>query len=94
MNSVEPTLQLSVVVPTFNERENVPVLLERLREVLAGEAWEVIFVDDNSPDQTWCILRCLALQDRRVRRLRRIGRCGTSGACIEGILAPGADSSR
>jgi dolichol-phosphate mannosyltransferase len=83
-------LQLSVVVPTFNERDNVTTLFRRLEASLAGVAWEVIFVDDNSPDGTWDVVRGLARQDSRVRCLRRIGRRGLSGACIEGILASSA----
>ena len=79
--------QLSVIVPTFNERDNVTTLYRRLETALAGKAWEVIFVDDNSPDGTWDVLRGLARQDSRVRR---IGRRGLSGACIEGILASSA----
>ena len=83
-------LQLSVVVPTFNERDNVTVLYRRLEATLAGIAWEVIFVDDNSPDGTWDVVRGLARKDPRVRCIRRIGRRGLSGACIEGILASSA----
>jgi dolichol-phosphate mannosyltransferase len=79
--------ELSVVVPTFNERDNVTVLYRRLEATLAGMAWEVIFVDDNSPDGTWEVVRALAKKDSRVRCIRRIGRRGLSGACIEGILA-------
>ena len=79
--------QLSVVVPTFNERDNVTTLFRRLETALAGMAWEVVFVDDNSPDGTWDVVRGLARQDSRVRCIRRIGRRGLSGACIEGILA-------
>ena len=79
--------QLSVVVPTFNERDNVTTLFRRLETALAGIAWEVVFVDDNSPDGTWDVVRGLARQDSRVRCIRRIGRRGLSGACIEGILA-------
>ncbi len=82
--------QLSVVVPTFNERENVTTLFRRLETALAAVAWEVIFVDDNSPDGTWEVVRELARQDSRVRCIRRIGRRGLSGACIEGILASSA----
>jgi dolichol-phosphate mannosyltransferase len=82
--------ELSVVVPTFNERDNVTVLYRRLEAVLAGIAWEVIFVDDNSPDDTWDVVRGLAQHDSRVRCIRRIGRRGLSGACIEGILASSA----
>jgi dolichol-phosphate mannosyltransferase len=83
-------LQLSVVVPTFNERDNVTKLFHKLEATLAGVAWEVIFVDDNSPDETWEVVRGLARQDSRVRCIRRIGRRGLSGACIEGILASSA----
>src|SRR3954469_6220094 len=79
--------QLSVVVPTFNERDNVTVLYRRLEATLTGIAWEAIFVDDNSPDGTWDVVRGLARKDSRVRCIRRIGRRGLSGACIEGILA-------
>jgi dolichol-phosphate mannosyltransferase len=82
--------QLSVIVPTFNERDNVVTLFRRLETALAGVAWEVIFVDDNSPDGTWNVVRDLAATDSRVRCLRRIGRRGLSGACIEGILASSA----
>jgi dolichol-phosphate mannosyltransferase len=83
-------LQLSVIVPTFNERDNVTTLFQRLETALAGVAWEAIFVDDNSPDGTWDVVRGLARQNSRVRCLRRIGRRGLSGACIEGILGSSA----
>jgi dolichol-phosphate mannosyltransferase len=79
--------ELSVVVPTFNERDNVTVLYRRLAATLSGIAWEVVFVDDNSPDGTWEVVRGLGQKDSRVRCVRRIGRRGLSGACIEGILA-------
>jgi dolichol-phosphate mannosyltransferase len=84
------SLQLSVVVPTFNERDNVTTLYRKLEAALAGVAWEVLFVDDNSPDATWDVVRGLTRQDSRVRCIRRIGRRGLSGACIEGILASSA----
>jgi dolichol-phosphate mannosyltransferase len=81
---------LSVVVPTFNECDNVVRLYRKLEATLNGVAWEVIFVDDNSPDKTWEVVRDLAQHDSRVRCVRRIGRRGLSGACIEGILASSA----
>jgi dolichol-phosphate mannosyltransferase len=84
------TPELSVVVPTFNERDNVVALFRKLETALAGRAWEVIYVDDNSPDGTWDVVRALAREDSRVRCIRRIGRRGLSGACIEGILASSA----
>jgi dolichol-phosphate mannosyltransferase len=82
--------ELSVVVPTFNERDNVTVLYRRLAANLTDIAWEVVFVDDNSPDGTWEVVRGLAQKDSRVRCIRRVGRRGLSGACIEGILASSA----
>ena len=56
--------QLSVVVPTFNERDNVTVLYRRLEATLRDISWEVVFVDDNSPDGTWEVVRGLARQDQ------------------------------
>lgn len=82
--------ELSVIVPTFNEALNVPQLVKALDTALAGIAWEVIFVDDNSPDGTTEVVRKLAQDDARVRCIRRIGRRGLSGAAIEGILASSA----
>ena len=82
--------RLSIIVPTFNERANVTKLFEKLQNALAGIDWEVIFVDDNSPDGTSDAVRQLAGQHGHVRCLRRIGRRGLSGACIEGILASSA----
>ncbi|WP_184259512.1 glycosyltransferase [Rhodopseudomonas rhenobacensis] len=87
---IQGPLQLSVIVPTFNERDNVTPLFQRLQVALAGIAWEAVFVDDNSPDGTSDVVRALAAGDSRVRCIRRIGRRGLSGACIEGILASSA----
>jgi dolichol-phosphate mannosyltransferase len=82
-----PAPELSVVVPTFKERDNVPLLVEKLAQTLAGIDWEVIFVDDNSPDGTADAARAIGESDARVRCVRRIGRRGLAGACIEGMLA-------
>ena len=79
--------ELTVVVPTFNERENVGPLTELLAAALQGIDWEVIFVDDDSLDGTAAAVRELAARDARVRCLQRIGRRGLSTACIEGALA-------
>lgn len=80
-------VELSVVVPTFNERGNVGRLVAALDQALKGISWEVIFVDDDSPDETARAVIDLAAEDSRVRCLHRIGRRGLSTACIEGMLA-------
>ena len=82
-----PGLELSVVVPTFNERENVPILINRLAAALSDIPWEVIFVDDDSPDGTSAVVKEIAATNPRVRCIRRLARRGLAGACIEGILA-------
>jgi len=79
--------ELTVIVPTFNERSNVSELVSRLEQCLRGKAWEVIFVDDDSTDGTAAYIREIARQDSRVRCLHRIGRRGLSSACVEGMLA-------
>ncbi len=79
--------ELGVVVPTFNERDNVPILIERLRRVLGNCDWEATFVDDNSPDGTAAVVRAIGEADSRIRCIRRIGRRGLAGACLEGVLA-------
>jgi dolichol-phosphate mannosyltransferase len=84
-------IELTVVVPTYQERDNVAPLFQRLTSALAGKRWEVIFVDDDSQDGTPEAVRALALQDSRVRLIRRIGRKGLSSACIEGMFAATAD---
>jgi dolichol-phosphate mannosyltransferase len=81
---------LAIVLPTFNERGNVGPLVERLEKALAGIHYEVIFVDDDSPDGTAEAVRRVAEQHNNVRVLHRIGRRGLSSACIEGILAASA----
>ena len=79
--------QLSIVVPTFNELGNVTELRNRIAAALPDVDWELIYVDDDSPDGTAEQLVALAQQDRRVRCMLRIGRRGLASACIEGLLA-------
>jgi len=82
--------ELSVIIPTFKERDNISLLVQRLEDALAGLSWEAIFVDDNSPDGTANAVRAIAAGNDRVRCLRRIGRRGLAGACIEGVLSSSA----
>lgn len=84
------TAELSVIVPTFNERDNVEEVVSRLDRCLQGKAWEVIFVDDNSPDRTAAQIREMAQRDPRVRCIQRVGRRGLSSACVEGMLSSSA----
>jgi dolichol-phosphate mannosyltransferase len=82
--------ELAVVVPCYNERPNVAPLIRKLDAALFGIAWEVVFVDDNSPDGTTAEVRRIAQTDPRVRCIRRIGRRGLASAVIEGALSSSA----
>lgn len=83
-------IELSVVSPTFNEKANIRPLVLKLHEALAGVEWEVIFVDDNSPDGTAEEVKALAGEDSHVRCLKRVGRRGLAGAVLEGAMASAA----
>ncbi|MGL1442118.1 glycosyltransferase, partial [Vibrio parahaemolyticus] len=60
-------LELAVILPTFNERKNIALMVDRLDRALAGLQWEAIFVDDNSPDGTADEARRIARSDPRIR---------------------------
>jgi dolichol-phosphate mannosyltransferase len=82
--------ELAVIVPTYNEAANLPTLIDRLETTLAGLHWELIVVDDDSPDGSAHLVRTLASRHPQVRVIQRIGRRGLSSACIEGLLATSA----
>ena len=81
---------LTVVVPTFNERENIASLAEKLAAALRGIAWEMIVVDDDSPDGTAELVKALSHDNPHIHCIRRVGRRGLSSACVEGISASAA----
>jgi dolichol-phosphate mannosyltransferase len=87
---ITPGPELSVIVPTRNEHDNVRPVYDALCRTLQGIDWEAIFVDDDSQDGTPEAIYRLASQDRRVRCIQRIGRRGLASACVEGILASSA----
>ena len=88
--SVTAAAELAIVVPTYKESGNVAELVRRLDACLTGIAWEVVFVDDDSPDGTAEVVKAIAAGDRRVRCIHRIGRRGLASACVEGVLSTAA----
>lgn len=89
-DAARPAPELTVVVPTYSERDNIGEVVRRLADTLEGVEWEVVFVDDDSPDATSTVAKSIGARDGRVRCIRRVGRRGLSGACIEGILSSSA----
>lgn len=87
-NWVAPTL--SIVVPTFNERDNIGLLIENLGKTMGDTSWELIVVDDDSPDGTAELVKEISQTNPHVHCIKRVGRRGLSSACIEGISASAA----
>ena len=77
---------ISLIIPTYNERSNIGPLVEAVGTALGDIPWEMIVVDDDSPDQTFSEVAKLAREEPRLRCLRRVGRRGLASAVIEGAL--------
>lgn len=60
-------LSVSVIIPTYNERENIRILIGQLHEVLGAREHEILVVDDRSPDGTGAVVEVLAKADSRVK---------------------------
>jgi len=83
-------LELAIVLPTLNERDNIAPMVQRLEDALGPSGWEAVFVDDNSGDGTAEEARRIGQTDSRIRVIQRIGRRGLASAAIEGMCATAA----
>ncbi|RIV88688.1 glycosyltransferase family 2 protein [Aurantiacibacter xanthus] len=81
---------MSVISPSYNERDNMRAFTDALASALKGIEWELIVVDDDSPDGTYEEVLKIGAINPRVRCIRRVGRKGLSSAVVEGILASSA----
>jgi dolichol-phosphate mannosyltransferase len=84
-------MKLSVISPTLNEAENVPRLVEELGVALRDVDYEILIVDDNSPDRTWSVADGIAAANPRVRTLRRMQNPGLGLAVMDGFSAAEGD---
>ncbi len=84
-------MKLSVISPTLNEAENVSRLVEQLEGALGDIDYEILIVDDDSPDLTWSIAEKISSTNPRVRMLRRMQNPGLSVAVIDGFSAASGD---
>jgi dolichol-phosphate mannosyltransferase len=78
-------VNVSVVIPTFNEAGNISPLTAALEKALSDTEYEIIFVDDNSPDQTADKIRSLNDFSKRIQLIERKGKLGLSSAVKEGV---------
>ena len=85
-------MQVSVVVPTYNEADNIVEVIDRLHAALAGYTHEILVVDDDSPDLTWQRAQRHSADDPSVRVMRRTGKRGLASAVLDGMAAAGGDA--
>ena len=78
---------VSLIIPTYNEANNIKIVLSEIEKHLRSISHEVIVVDDNSPDGTWKIAQTF----KNVRVIRRIGERGLATAVIRGFHEAKAD---
>jgi glycosyltransferase involved in cell wall biosynthesis len=79
--------EISVLVPIYNEEENLPALYDKLVQALdgLGRRWEAILVDDGSKDRSWEILEDMARRDSRIHCIRFVRNFGQTAALAAGI---------
>ena len=82
---------LSIIAPTYCERSNIRPFVSAVAAALAGQAWELIFVDDDSPDGTYQEIASVARDGAPVRCIRRVGRRGLASAVVEGVMSASGD---
>lgn len=89
MNTEAAWLRVAVVLPTFNEAENIGPLIEANLQALIAARYraQIIVVDDDSPDRTWEVVERRAAEDARVRLIRRRSERGLTSAIWTGIRA-------
>lgn len=76
---------ISVILPTYNERENIERLIDSIWSNLEGMPKEIIVVDDDSPDRTWEIVERMSNENDNIKLRRRIKQKGLANAIKEGI---------
>lgn len=82
--------ELAIIIPTYCEADNIGPVVQAIASALGDLPFEVVFVDDDSPDGTTRKIRQLAQEDTRLRAIRRVGRRGLAGAVLEGMLSTSA----
>lgn len=76
---------ISIIIPTYNEAGNITALINEIRLALTGQQYEIIVVDDNSPDKTWQLVTKISLKNKRVKLIRRMDERGLTSAFNQGI---------
>jgi len=76
---------ISIIIPTYNEAGNIQTLINQISSSLKGSKFEIIIVDDNSPDKTWQVIKKLQKKQANIKLLHRINKKGLTSAFNDGI---------
>ena len=82
---------VSIILPTYNERENIIPLLRRLTDILSEKSYEIVVVDDDSPDGTWKFVQEEMYHHSTIKLIRRTDKHGLTSALNAGIDASAGD---
>ncbi len=85
-------MKLSVISPTYNEAENVDLLIAELEKVLQGTDYEILISDDNSPDFTWTRVEEIGRRNPRVLALRRTSNRGLGPSVVDGFSSASGEA--
>ncbi len=83
--------RVSIVLPTYKERENISSIVQELFELFKSYELEILIVDDDSNDGTFELVKKISFEDSRIRIIRRVGRSGLASAIKEGLLSATGD---
>jgi dolichol-phosphate mannosyltransferase len=86
-----PVPDVSIIAPSYNERSNMRSLAAAVAKAMSGLSYELIIVDDDSPDGTYLEVAQLAMEGAPIRCIRRVGRRGLSSAVVEGAISARSD---
>lgn len=84
---------ISIVIPTYNEKENIELLIDRIEKAMNRytKDFEIVIVDDNSPDGTWKLVERLNKEKKFVKLLKRSGKLGLTSAVLDGVKNANGD---
>jgi dolichol-phosphate mannosyltransferase len=85
-------MKLSVISPTYNESQNIAILIARLEKILENLDYEILISDDDSPDLTWALVQEISRRNPRVRVLRRTSNRGLGPSVSDGFTAATGDA--
>ena len=86
MNTSTKKERVSIILPTYNEFENIRPLIKRLLQIEEKYELELLIIDDDSTDGTTDLVKKLAQEESRIRIIHRVGRSGLASAIKEGLL--------